>query len=95
MNLKQSLTHCKGHCEEGSICGGECFKAGWRYAKDFGSEKTPRKPVKKVSVASRAHNTTKGEIICPKCKVPRAHIAYSELENKYRCIYCNTTWAAN
>jgi hypothetical protein len=35
------------------------------------------------------------EIICPTCKVPRLHIAYSKLENKYKCIYCNTTWAAN
>jgi hypothetical protein len=35
------------------------------------------------------------EIICPTCKVPRDHIAYSKLENKYKCIYCNTTWAAN
>jgi len=34
------------------------------------------------------------EIICPTCKVPRLHIAYSKLEDKYRCIYCNTTWSA-
>jgi hypothetical protein len=50
--------------------------------------------VRRKTVRS-AVQQAKGEIICPTCKVPRPYIAYSETENKYRCIYCNTTWAAN
>jgi hypothetical protein len=46
-------------------------------------------------ICSKLPNKTKDEIICPTCKVPRAYIAYSKLEDKYKCIYCNTTWAAN
>jgi hypothetical protein len=32
MGKESSLKLCKKHCEEGSICGGECFKAGYEYA---------------------------------------------------------------
>lgn len=93
MNLKQALKDCKKHCDEGGVCGGECFTTGWEYAQYFGSEKTPLKKTSKVKAASRAHNKQKLPCLCPKCS--SRDVFQSLLRSDlFGCWACKGTWQA-